>query len=341
MAELGFVNAPANVFRAASRAARLSPRRAFHMASNTGKTAVITGASGGIGAETALRLRKSMPDLERLVLCARNTEKASGGGLDTRVVPLELGSLDSVRKCADDVARELGGSPLDLLINNAGVMACPLGFTSDGIEMQYGVNHIGAAALTLALLPKVQVANNPRIIFVSSMALQLARGLESPPLLREKLVENLQADKYARWQAYGESKLAMSMFAKALAMKNPDVVSVSLHPGVVMTDLGRHITPAALTRVTESSSVLRTVVRGAMSLFGLLTPEEGAQMTLDVAGALKDDLRNGTFYRTRILKPYIIPMLSNDQQCSAVFEDTVTYLESKQFVYQTSSELVR
>jgi NAD(P)-dependent dehydrogenase (short-subunit alcohol dehydrogenase family) len=321
------------------------------MMSNAGKTAVITGASGGIGAETALRLRSSMPALERLVLCARNTDKAeevaarvraaAGSGLDTHVIPLELASLASIRKCAKDVARELGGAPLDVLINNAGVMACPLAFTSDGIELQYGVNHVGAAALTMALLPNLRVSDDPRVVFVSSMAIQLARGLEVPPMMEEKLVETVNADKYERWRAYGQSKLAMSMFAKALAAKEPAITSVSLHPGVVMTDLGRHITPAALTRITDSSALLRSFFRGAMSLVGLLTPEEGAQMTLDVVGARADDLENGSFYGSQTLKTFTTPMLSNDAQCNELLVNTLAYLESKNGVGSTTNSPVR
>jgi NAD(P)-dependent dehydrogenase (short-subunit alcohol dehydrogenase family) len=321
------------------------------MMSNAGKTAVITGASGGIGAETALRLRASMPALERLVFCARNTDKAeevaarvreaAGSGLKTHVVPLELASLASVRKCADEVARELGGAPLDVLINNAGVMACPLAFTSDGIELQYGVNHVGAAALTMALLPSLRVSDDPRVVFVSSMAIQLARGLEVPPTMEANLIENVRAEKYEKWRAYGQSKLAMSMFAKALAAKEPVLTSVSLHPGVVMTDLGRHITPATLTRITDWSPFLRSIFRKAMSMVGLLTPEEGSQMTLDIVGARADELENGCFYGSQTLKAFTIPMLSNDAQCHELFDNTLAYLESKLDVGTTANSLAQ
>jgi NAD(P)-dependent dehydrogenase (short-subunit alcohol dehydrogenase family) len=147
-------------------------------------TALITGASGGIGAETAVHLRSVLPSLDLRILAARDTDEAervagrvraaSAGAVDVSVVPVELDSIASARACAAAARGVLGSRPLDLLVNNAGVMACPLMYTQDGLELQYGVNHVGHAALTMELLPQLRQSEAGRIVFVSSMAVAMA-----------------------------------------------------------------------------------------------------------------------------------------------------------------------
>lgn len=337
---------------------------------------MITGASGGIGAETARGLSAKVPDLSRLILCARNVEKAeevaasvksSNSSLTTHVLPLELKSLEATRSCAEQIEAILDGDSLDLLVNNAGVMACPLGYTSDGIEEQYGVNHLGAAALTLSLLPALRrtgaegtedsdsVAESGRVIFVSSMAVALARGLQAPPTVLRRtrsemeksgVTRNAKADagdwgakEYEKWRAYGESKLAMSMFAKGLARAEEKaghkVTSVSLHPGVVMTELGRHITPAAVTNALSSNEVVKQLSTKFFSLFGLLTPVQGAQMSLELSGASPKQLSNGTFYTSlgfRTPQEAVAPLLFDERKCAEVLHDTAAFLDQEQLV---------
>lgn len=222
-------------------------------AQNPASTALITGASGGIGAQTALALPTVLPNLTHLLLASRDPSKTSAVAAAVRAasprpitittLPLELGHISSVRACAAAASAALGDTPLDVLINNAGVMACPLAFSSDGIESQYAVNHLGAAALTSALLPELHASKRARVIFVSSLAVTIARARKRAALPREKTRGALQTGKYEKWGAYGESKQAMSMFAKGLSRKAVGVTALSLHPGVVQTELGRHIAP--------------------------------------------------------------------------------------------------
>lgn len=226
--------------------ASCTSHRLLKMSTSNWKTAVITGASGGIGAETAKRLSSSVPLLKQLIICARDVTKAEQvaseverTGVSCSVVPVELASLASVRECASTIKNTLQGKPLDLLINNAGVMACPLQWTQDGIEQQYGVNCVASALLTRELMPALREAVEAKVIFVSSLAVTIAKGLKQPPLVSNKQRGTFDENSYGRWQAYSESKLAMCMFAKALARREGSLTSVSLHPGVVQTDLGK------------------------------------------------------------------------------------------------------
>jgi NAD(P)-dependent dehydrogenase (short-subunit alcohol dehydrogenase family) len=187
-------------------------RNGFRMMATRGKTAVITGASGGIGAATARRLRTSMPNLETLILCARNMSKVEAvaaeiraSGVHVKCVPVELGSIESTMKCAKDIDHILAGQPLDLLLNNAGVMACPLEFTKDGLEQQFGVNHVAAAALTTMMLPNLRSSDDALVIFVSSSAVAFARSLSSPPLIESKTRDSISDPKSCTCPAFPES----------------------------------------------------------------------------------------------------------------------------------------
>lgn len=307
---------------------------------NPARTALITGGSGGIGAETALRLPAALPALEHLVIAARNTDAAedvaarvrarAGRPVEVSVVPVELGSVAKTRACAAAARDALGGRALDLLVNNAGVMACPLAYTEDGLELQYGVNHVGAAALTLELLPELKRSEEGRVIFVSSMAVAMAKDRSAAALVPAKKRGALNEASYSRWACYGDSKQAMSLFAKALSTREPSLVVLSLHPGVVQTDLGRYIVPKALQNVTNSSSFIRSASDKFFSLFGLLSPAEGAEMSLELAEVTKFSIENGAFYAApgmRQAPKNVIPLLEDRAACDRVFESTVQFLE--------------
>src|SRR6201995_2316240 len=160
----------------------------------TGQTAVVTGASSGIGLETAKAL---VAHGARGVLAARdeakgrNAAKAMPGPGSAEVALLDLASLDSVRA----FARALDSSPVDLLINNAGVMIPPYGKTKDGFELQFGTNHLGHFALTAQLLPLLTATKNSRIVSVSSGA-HNAGNINFDDL-------NWEKRSYSSWRAYG------------------------------------------------------------------------------------------------------------------------------------------
>ena len=194
----------------------------------TGQTVIVTGASSGIGLETAKALTAHGA---RVILAVRDAAKgdkaaatlAGPGPHEVRL--LDLASLDSVRAFATDWA----GRPVDLLINNAGVMIPPLGRTKDGFELQFGTNHLGHFALTGLLLPNV----TGRVVTVSSNA-HRAGHMDFDDL-------NWERKKYRAWRAYGQSKLANLLFTAELQRRLTDagskVLSMAAHPGYAATNL--------------------------------------------------------------------------------------------------------
>lgn len=205
----------------------------------SGRTAVVTGANSGIGYVTARELARRGA---RVVLACRSEERGTRA-LDRlrSEVPtsqvefrkLDLGDLGSVREFAEAYDRDgEGGGGLDLLINNAGVMALPYRRTADGFETQFGVNHLGHFALTGLLLPRLLRTPGARIVTVSS-AFHALGNIDIGDL-------NSKHD-YRRWIAYGRSKTANLLFvhelARRLAATGSDIVAAAAHPGYAQTNL--------------------------------------------------------------------------------------------------------
>jgi len=202
----------------------------------TGTTWLVTGCNSGLGHETArvLALRGG-----RIVGLARTAEKAAaafaGLGIDGDPVACELSDLASVRRAVQAVR---GLAPLDGIIANAGIMALPELTQVHGYEAQFFTNHVGHFALVTGLLDRLTDAG--RIVILSSAAQRFAtRGLELDNLSGE--------DNYEPWRAYGRSKVANVLFANALATRlgRSDQTANSVHPGVIETNLGRHIADRA------------------------------------------------------------------------------------------------
>ena len=178
----------------------------------SGRVAVVTGANGGLGLETARALAGAGA---HVVMAARNQEKAASAVQNIRagmpdasleVVALDLGSQASVREAADQILA--AHERIDLLVNNAGVMGIPERRTTDGFEMQFGTNHLGHYALTALLMPALLRAPAARIVTVTSTAHHMGRAVDpSNP--------NLEG-KYGPWRAYGQSKLANFHFGLGL-----------------------------------------------------------------------------------------------------------------------------
>ncbi len=204
-----------------------------------GKLALITGGSGGLGAETARALASKGA---KVVVTARDLAKGEGvaaqiraasGDDSVEIEELELGSMASIRAFAERfLARH---DKLDLLINNAGVMACPQDTTEDGFELQFGTNHLGHFLLTGLLAPALLRAAPARVVSLSSRGHQM-----SPVVFDDIAFENRP---YEKWSAYGQSKTANILFAVELdrRMRERGVRANALHPGVIMTDLSRHM----------------------------------------------------------------------------------------------------
>jgi NAD(P)-dependent dehydrogenase (short-subunit alcohol dehydrogenase family) len=203
----------------------------------TGRIAVITGANSGLGLIAARELARKGA---LVVLACRNMEKgraahaevaAAATGPEPELEELDLASLDSVRSFAQRFGEKHHG--LDLLINNAGVMASPRRHTADGFELHLGTNHLGHFALTNLLLPLMEGRQDARVVTLSSNAHKTVRGIS---------FDNLNGDRrYFRWNAYGQSKLANLLFAleldRRLRAKGSTVKSLAAHPGYAATNL--------------------------------------------------------------------------------------------------------
>ena len=203
-----------------------------------GKTVIVTGANTGIGLETAVDLAGRGA---RVILACRSSEKGEKAAVEVRrrsgndnVVfrLLDLSSLESVRRFASTMLDE--EPQIDILINNAGVMACPYTKTVDGFEMQFGVNHLGHFLLTNLLLDRLKEAKAARIVNVSLL------GHRGGKINFDDM--NYEHSKYNSISAYYNSKLANILFTRALAkrLEGTEVTVNVLHPGGVITELGRH-----------------------------------------------------------------------------------------------------
>jgi NAD(P)-dependent dehydrogenase (short-subunit alcohol dehydrogenase family) len=196
----------------------------------SGKTVIVTGASSGLGLETAKAFAAAGA---RVVLAVRDPARgdAAAAGIQgtTEVRPLDLASLDSVRVFARDWT-----GPVDLLINNAGVMIPPLSRTADGFELQFGTNHLGHFALTNLLLPGITAGG--RVVTVSSDAHRGGRMDFDDP--------NWDRRRYRPWRAYCQSKLANLLFTtelqRRLTQAGSQIRATAAHPGYAATNLQSH-----------------------------------------------------------------------------------------------------
>jgi NAD(P)-dependent dehydrogenase (short-subunit alcohol dehydrogenase family) len=219
----------------------------------SGKTVLITGANSGIGLEAARILAAHGAEV---VLACRNKENgtravksisAEHPEAAVSAMVLDLADLQSVKKFANAFKRKY--ETLDLLINNAGVMAPPKGETKDGFETQFGTNHLGHFALTGLLLDLLEETPGSRIITVSSLAHRFGRIA----------FRDLQSEKrYSPWQAYGQSKLANLMFAIELQRRLDEcgsgTLSLAVHPGFSATNLQRYVPAGELLTPVLSQS---------------------------------------------------------------------------------------
>jgi NAD(P)-dependent dehydrogenase (short-subunit alcohol dehydrogenase family) len=248
-----------------------------------GRTAVVTGANGGLGLETARELAAKGA---HVVMTARNQEKAAAAVEDIRrtvpdasleLIALDLGSLESVREAAEKILA--AHDKIDLLVNNAGVMGIPEQRTADGFEMQFGVDHLGHYALTARLMPAILRGDKSRIVTVTSTAHHMGRAVDpSNPHMNGN---------YKPWRAYGQAKLANFHFGlglqKRLAAAKAPAASLIAHPGLSNTDL-------------QARSVRETSGGGSQRFFHWLASNTGmspARGALSQLRAATDPAANG------------------------------------------------
>ena len=243
----------------------------------------------GLGKETILQLAKHNP---KIYLAARTPSKAKDAiasikqqvpNADITFLELDLTSLASIKTAAETFVAS--NQRLDILINNAGVMAQPPGLTKDGYEIQFGTNHVGHFFFTKLLLPILQrTAAEPntdvRVINVSSI------GHMMPPsggFLPDQVVTNMET--YNTWKRYGQSKLANILFTRELARRYPEIKSVAVHPGSVETNLA--------TGFLEAHPWLNMIARQLFSYISVKA-EEGALNQLWCATST--EIENGAYY---------------------------------------------
>jgi NAD(P)-dependent dehydrogenase (short-subunit alcohol dehydrogenase family) len=207
----------------------------------SGKVALVTGGSSGLGEETARVLAERGA---QVILTARNMPKGetmaegirgSTGNRNVEVEELELGSLKDIRAFAQ---RFLARHPtLHIMVNNAGVMACPQAKTADGFELQFGSNHLGHFLAACLLAPALRNGAPSRVVSVSS------RGHHLSPVVFDDI--QFERRPYDKWLAYGQAKTANVLFAVGLDRRlgNRGVHANALHPGAILTELGRHLQP--------------------------------------------------------------------------------------------------
>lgn len=257
----------------------------------TGRTAVVTGANGGLGLETAKALAAKGA---LVVMAVRDQAKAEAAEQEIRshapdasleIVALDLGDQSSVQTAAAEIAE--AHPVVDLLVNNAGVMAMPESKTADGFEMQLGVNHLGhwtfTAGLLAPLLRSAAGGRRPRVVTVTSVA-RFTGGPVDPanPHL---------AGRYDPWRAYGQAKLANYYFGLGLQQQaeqaGVDLASLLAHPGLTNTDL------QSRTHREGGAGILGTVSERITDVVGM-SPEAGTRMQLRAATDPK--ARGGQLY---------------------------------------------
>jgi NAD(P)-dependent dehydrogenase (short-subunit alcohol dehydrogenase family) len=234
----------------------------------SGKRVLVTGASAGLGVETARVLAArgahvvgAARDLAKAKAATRSVveQAAKGGGLE--LVELDLASLKSVRACAD--ALNAAAKPFDVVIANAGVMACPFGRTEDGFETQFGTNHLGHFVLVNRIAPLIK--RGGRFISLASIAHRGSNvDLEDP---------NFERTPYAEALAYARSKTANVLFAVEFDRRQAGrgVRAAAVHPGVIFTELMRHMSDEVTARIKQAADSwskegapgLKTVPQGA------------------------------------------------------------------------------
>jgi NAD(P)-dependent dehydrogenase (short-subunit alcohol dehydrogenase family) len=247
----------------------------------TGKTVIVTGGATGIGIETARALAEAGADV---VIAARKPDLAQAAVDDIATTAkgkvswemLDLSSMKSVRAFAE----RWGSRPLHILINNAGVMACPQDQTEDGLEMQIGTNHFGHYLLAQLLAPALeagakQAGKDSRVVSLSSIGhRRSAVNFDDP---------HFQNRPYDKWESYGQAKSANALFAVGFDQRYKDrgIRAFSVMPGGIMTPLQRHMSK-------EEQMALGWINEKGEVRDGFKTPEQGASTS--VWAAIGDEL---------------------------------------------------
>lgn len=254
----------------------------------TGQVVIVTGANTGCGYETAKQLASQGATV---ILACRDQGKGERAAAEIKgsFMKLELSNLDSVRSFATAFLEKY--SRLDTLINNAGVMCCPLTRTKEGFELQFATNHLGHFLLTM-LLKDVLEKSKGRVIALSSVAAsQMTMSMSFGHA--DVYFDDLQftKTKYDPQKAYCQSKLCNYLHAKEIPNRFDGVLAVSVHPGWVDTELMKYVLGDGCMR-----KMIRCMAKKSDGRGDFLDPLQGCQTSLHCALSEAADLENGGFY---------------------------------------------
>ena len=251
-----------------------------------GRTAVVTGGYSGIGLETTRALAAAGAEI---VVPARReaTAKEALAGVDgnVKVRPMDLGDLVSIENFAADLAGD--HEKIDLLINNAGIMACPETRIGDNWEAQFATNHIGHFVLANELTPYLKNAGSARVVCLSSTGHRLSPiRWDDPHFIKEP---------YDKWVAYGQSKTANALFARELnrRLAGDGVKAFSVHPGGIVTPLQRHLETGEMIALGWLDESGKDLSAAAKAMFK--SPEQGCSTTLWCATSPRLDAHGGQY----------------------------------------------
>jgi NAD(P)-dependent dehydrogenase (short-subunit alcohol dehydrogenase family) len=300
-----------------------------------GKRVLVTGASAGLGIETARSLAAhgaqvvgAARDLNKAKAATEQVRKdaiAGGGSFD--LVELDLSNLKSVRACADGLMAK--GEPFDVIIANAGVMATPFGHTADGFETQFGTNHLGHFTLVNRIASLLR--SGGRLINLSSAGHRYSNvDLQDP---------NFEREPYEPFIAYGRSKTANILFAVAFDKRHRGrgVRAAAVHPGVIQTELARYMEPGQLQKLIDQ--VTQQVAAENKGSFRWKTIPQGAATSVWAAVVARADEIGGQYCENC----HVGNIVTDDETITAVSEGVRGYaLDTKnaEALWKKSEELV-
>jgi NAD(P)-dependent dehydrogenase (short-subunit alcohol dehydrogenase family) len=257
-----------------------------------GKVILITGGTAGLGRESILTISRHNPS--HIYFTGRNTDAATsltaevheaGPSVGLTFLQMDMASLTSIKTALASFTH----ARLDILMLNAGIMAHPPGLSKDGFEIQFAINHLGNALVLRHLLPilsrtaEQQPGTDVRVVCLTSLGW---RGHPRGGILFDQLRTPMDR-LFGSWVRYGQSKMANIVTAREVARRYPEILAVSVHPGVVETELVTKLTP-----VRKGFVYLANWVQG----IGLMKPEQGCLSQIWVATAGRGEIVNGGFY---------------------------------------------